>query len=161
MQEEEFLAGLIGRTFARDTVGKDDGTVVMVETVLLLPGKEVGEQDKDEQDDSTIEADLAQRDAGQEEEHAQGTEAQHEEDDACNGPALGAEGVAEAAEPADEEYLLLGNDLVDSSGAGKLQVVADVAVAWTQEIGTLEPEQSLRDTVETEIAVTQVVEEFG
>ena len=81
--------------------------------------------------------------------------------DACLCPTVNTRKVDQRLPPGYEEHLAFWRNLIDGLTSCKLQVEADVFIAWREQMGTLIIEHSLGNIVCTVISIAQVIVNFG
>ena len=128
----------VGTVFRRRTLDvdrrlNDDSPCALGEIALLLPGKEIANQEQQQCDDAAEESYLAQPDAvGEQIEQCQhdGNNQGHQR---RTRPTIDTHHVDQRTIPRDKEHLRFGGNLVDGFRTGHLQVEADVLVAWREQ----------------------------
>ena len=139
----------------------DDGTLAVVKRLLLLIGKEIAQQEDEEETDTAKEADLAHQDVRTEkiEQHKQ---QRHDDgDDASLRPVIYTREVDQRLIPGNEEHFAYRGNLVDGLASRKLEIEVDVLISRREQAGTLIVEHRLGNIICTIVGIAEVVVNLG
>ena len=161
MQQEEVSTRLGWSLLHIDRRSDDDGSRTVDEHLPLLVSKEIAQQEDCHKEDSTEETYLAQNDMRTEEINQDQNQRHDDGYDACLSPTVNTRKVDQRLPPGYEEHLAFRSNLIDGLATCKLQVEADVFIAWREQMGTLIIEHSLGNIVCTVISIAQVIVNFG
>ena len=153
--------GRVGRLLHRHRTAHDDGSTVVLQLLLLLPGKERAEQEEDAQRDGGVSSCRAADAVACGEKDRQGDDQEHQREDAADCPRIDGHEIDQRPIARDEEELRLRRDLVDGLGPCHLEVEADVAVARSEQQGALVGEDGVGDVVQSVVGVAEVVIDVG
>ena len=161
MQQEE-VSTRLGWSFLHiDRRSDDNGSRTVDKHLPLLVSKEIAQQEDCHEEDSTEETYLAQHDMRTEEINQYQNQRHDDGYDACLSPTVNTRKVDQRLPPGYEEHLAFWRNLIDGLASCKLQVEADVFIAWREQMGTLIIEHSLGNIVCTVISIAQVIVNFG